>query len=1051
MKRILAFLLCITMLLPLAGCSTDIPQDIEPIPGVRTVTVAQDGETEYSIVYSSTLADDSVEKAAAIYLQAALEQMTSATFRLIDDTTPAAGPEILIGSTNREVSQQTQAGLSRYDYRIIVESENIVIVGGGDLAIQTAVNAFVLTYLPDYSIESEKQMKTVKLSASVDTSGSCDPQSIYGSLDYSEAMIGEAVDIVPWAYLWRRGEAEQTKPEAEFIPRRLERIDTVYRTAMDELGPTQIKSVFYNQPDLLKELPASPENPLLLGALWVGTLSDYTVTLTWTGSYVPDPVEVEVRTYPSAWGWFGWTVDQVMPVAKVSEDGRTWTYHCPKGQVMDHSYSTQVASATEMIAVFAPEGIDVPEIHITGDSLGTWKSMDVSVEWGLGEDVPTFTGEFSTVLAATELLELNVEKRYARFKVAYSSVCDTGSDSRLTMWTDQENVGITVALNDLKEGPVYVPNSGICFYKTGSYASASACITEIEGKGLKDVLEIYREHAEPTDWQEVFDNVRRQSSGFGSGEVPAFPEVSQTSKASTFTVDVPDDRWEDMYYHAVEQLLGPHMWYNLTNEVGRSAYAMELCGLYEKCDEIYDYFLESPGVKSEGDFSTGEGSFEWAKSMRHDMGYSHEGTHHSSGMLIYAMMYRYFMTGDEEWIEERLDRLLAAVDWMIDEATNYMDYLSNQEELLCYGLLPPSQFGDYALPACDWHWYFSDNAYTLQALNAFAVVLTDMGHSKAEYYTEKAETFAENLMAAVQYHTSTSPVRRKGDGTSMIFTSRMLYDGGLIHYGEKNSRPHYAGGILDLYLGALPLGEAYSLLDADDPIIVGMVNGMEEFGSDLSVSSQNQFNHPTADGTTQNFEQADVAIYGYWGSYTDLVKISHLSDMYLRQDDIENFLRYFFNNAMLVVGKNGKFWEHAHPEQYGDCTAPDCGTAGWYALNFRNMLLTEDKDVLWITKGTPRTWLEQGKQIAVTDAPTAFGDLTYTIESDVDNDRITAEIDVPSRGEIGQINLRLRHPDATTIRSVKVTSGTGTASLSEDGETVIITGAKGTINIEVSY
>ena len=186
------------------------------------------------------------------------------------------------------------------------------------------------------------------------------------------------------------------------------------------------------------------------------------------------------------------------------------------------------------------------------------------------------------------------------------------------------------------------------------------------------------------------------------------------------------------------------MWYNLTNEVGRVAYAMELCGLYEKCDEIYDYFLESPGVKSDGDFSTGEGALEWANDMRHDMGYSHEGTHSSSGMLIYAMMYRYFMTKDADWVEERLDRLFEAVDWMLDEATYYMDHVSNNENLLCYGLLPPAMMGDYALPSCDWHWYFSDNAYMLQALNAFAAVLTDMGHSEAECYTKQAEIFAEN-------------------------------------------------------------------------------------------------------------------------------------------------------------------------------------------------------------------------------------------------------------------------------------------------------------------
>ena len=91
------------------------------------------------------------------------------------------------------------------------------------------------------------------------------------------------------------------------------------------------------------------------------------------------------------------------------------------------------------------------------------------------------------------------------------------------------------------------------------------------------------------------------------------------------------------------------------------------------------------------------------------------------------------------------------------------------------------------------------------------------------------------------------------------------------------------------------------------------------------------------------------------------------------------------------------------------------------------------------------------EKIAVPDAPTAFGDLSYSILSDVDNNRITAEIDVPSREKIGQINLRLRHPDAATIQSVNIPSGTGTATIAEDGETVIITGAAGQISIEVRY
>jgi hypothetical protein len=49
-------------------------------------------------------------------------------------------------------------------------------------------------------------------------------------------LQGQPVDIAPWAYAWRADLAVQEKPEACFIPRRLDRIDKVYRTALNQLG-----------------------------------------------------------------------------------------------------------------------------------------------------------------------------------------------------------------------------------------------------------------------------------------------------------------------------------------------------------------------------------------------------------------------------------------------------------------------------------------------------------------------------------------------------------------------------------------------------------------------------------------------------------------------------------------------------------------------------------------------------------------------------------------------------------------------------------------------
>ena len=47
MKRILAVLLCMAMLLSLAGCSSTVPEDVEPIPGERALTVARISHTRF--------------------------------------------------------------------------------------------------------------------------------------------------------------------------------------------------------------------------------------------------------------------------------------------------------------------------------------------------------------------------------------------------------------------------------------------------------------------------------------------------------------------------------------------------------------------------------------------------------------------------------------------------------------------------------------------------------------------------------------------------------------------------------------------------------------------------------------------------------------------------------------------------------------------------------------------------------------------------------------------------------------------------------------------
>lgn len=882
----------------------------------------------------------------------------------------------------------------------------------------------------------------------------------HGTSEELEAMIGKKVDIAPWAYLWRRDRAVQEKPEAYFIPRRLKRQDEVYRTAADALEE-QIESIYYQQDDLLEKQLPKPEGELLTGLLWVGGLTDYSVELAWPeGSPLPSPDQIEVRTYPTAWGWFGWSLDRRLTGPAISADGRRWQYACPPGLTMDFAYNQRVRAATEMVAVFGDTALPVPELHVTGASLGVWRELTFSVEWGFDKSLPPFNGLCEAHVALVSEPAVDEAEKRATFTCLYSEDSRFGTDSRFTCITDEKaGLGATVLLRELAKGPVCVPEAGLFFCPSDKPVTAVGYIERQKAEGKKCVREMVRAHKEAAGWEELMRNVRLWKCPDGT-EIPPFPEAPAASVA----LHVPDKRWEAMYELAVEQLRGPHMWGFLAAEMAHATLAMEMLGLYAEADRIYDYFLASPGVKSDGDFTCPAGSLEWAKSMRHDMGYSHEGTHCSTGKLLFSMMYRYYLTEDQDWLDARLPRLKAAADWIIRELREYLKEAPNREKLQVYGLMPPSMLGDYALPSCDWRWYYCDNAFAQMGLSCFADVLERIGDADAARYKREARVYERDLMNAVRREALYAPVRRGRDGMSRSFIPRMAYAGGLLLYGEETNVPQFAMGISDLYQGALPLGEICGLMDADDRRMVGTVNAMEEGGMAISGAEPERLDHPAADSESKgrearlakaSAEQKRTAKeppedLWFWSSFSNLPKISHNANLYLRQDDIPNFLHFFFNHAIVMVGSNGKLWEHAHPDVYVECQDPDNGTAAWFTENFRNMLLTEDNDVLWLMKGTPRAWLEQGKEISVHNAPTWYGALTYTVTSDTVNGVIHACIDTPSRHTPPVMKLRLRHPEAAKIKAVTLNGGPY-AQIDPDGETITFTAPSGRLEIMASY
>ncbi|MHB1293448.1 MAG: hypothetical protein ACYC4R_00490 [Anaerolineae bacterium] len=921
-------------------------------------------------------------------------------------------------------------------------------------------------------------------------------------------LAGQRVEISPWAYAWRADRTVQGKPEAYLIPRRLERVDRIYRTAAEVLPPDQLKSIYYQQPDLLEPMPPKPQGRLVAGLLWTGGLVDYRVVLVWPGGDVPIPApeSVEVRAYPTSFGWFGITVDRILSRPEISADGRTWTYRSDPTLQMDTAYSTRVPAATELVAVFcdAPGATPpVPELHVTGPATGLWRRMEIEVEWGFqpGAGQADFDGRIEGYVALLgPLTPLAVDggvtiegadawrsrggvtgRRGVRLPLLYAPDIRPGLDSRVTIWTPKG--GVTVSLKALDEGPVLVPVEGVFVAKAGSGQTAGAFAKELAAKNLKSTRQRVRAHREAASWDELLQKARLWTCPEGT-EVPPFPPeaspaqegapsaeagaeeyvmtamgpTKRTTQAATgsgqgagaaMQVRVSDQRWTDAWRLALEQLRGPHMWGNLAHEVGRVVHAMELVGLHAETLKIYDYFVASPGVKSDGDYADGAGSLEWAKSMRHDMGYSHEGTHASTGSMLFSITERQMLIGDAYFAQHR-DRLQAAADWIIRERRTYLQEAPNRDELFAAGLMPPCMIGDYALPACDWHWYYCDNALSLQGLQRFADALEAFDPQAAQHYQAEAAAYRQDIRRVVEHEAALAPVRLGQDGMYHHFIPRMAYSGGLT--GPELGAPQFPD--CDLAWGSLLLAQPFTAMDPNDSRIAETLDAMEEMGSWDDPRALAALEAVSLQRKAVELRKSKGATSGsddwFWMAYFLLPKISHNSNIYLLEDDVPNFLRFWMNEYAGMVGADGKLWEHWHLDTFGPCEHPDNGTAGWFIENYRNMLVMEDGPALWVGRGVPRAWLEQGRSISVANAPTYFGALSYEMVSEADAGKIAATLELPSRQAPESVLVRFRHPQGAPIKDVTVDGKPWTA-FDPDTEVITLTGFSGTVNVVAGY
>jgi hypothetical protein len=337
-----------------------------------------------------------------------------------------------------------------------------------------------------------------------------------------------------------------------------------------------------------------------------------------------------------------------------------------------------------------------------------------------------------------------------------------------------------------------------------------------------------------------------------------------------------------------------------------------------------------------------------------------------------------------------------------------------------------------------------------QSVRLMADALAEIDAPLGRALAAEADAYRDALVPVVEAAVAASPVMRAQDGRYRRYLPQGFADRGPLHLEEpagSNVHRHWGSYLCDV---AVPsIGIAFLLRGRALSLDTPWLDEVFDLYEDRFI-----YDHPWYHVRCPGFRpERDWERLGGW-----LYQSPHewLPEYYLQADDIPNFLRAWQRRSvadMYFVG-----------DSFGDATCEDYmfkehtwfnvydkqHNRGAFLSNFRNLLVMEQDGALWLAKATPRAWLEQGKKISVKNSPTYFGTVAYEIVSDVDNGKINATVEMPSRKSQKEVVLRFRHPKSAPIKTVTV-NGKPWTEYNKDQETITLKDLTGQVTVTAQY
>jgi hypothetical protein len=375
-----------------------------------------------------------------------------------------------------------------------------------------------------------------------------------------------------------------------------------------------------------------------------------------------------------------------------------------------------------------------------------------------------------------------------------------------------------------------------------------------------------------------------------------------------------------------------------------------------------------------------------------------------TGNALLVMAEHYWLTRDAGWLRQRVPQMRKMCGWIIEQRHAALAN-ADKEPLVTRGLIRYRPYADLLHPAAD---YFS-NGYLWKGLDATARVFAEMGLNDE---AKKIRREADNYLSDIQVSMNAAVFKDRGQKILPLIPDT--------HELWKES-----DGSADGYYGIIaPCLLEIGLPAVDDPKSKLITAALEQRGGLVA-------------GIAQFHRMADHAYtYGYWLNA-------------LQRDDVKRAILGLYGS--LAYGMSRDTFAAV------ECTSIQTGENYWMLPHtfsntqqlrlLRNLLVREDGDTLWLGQAIPRDWLAPGQRVAVNDAPTTFGPVSYRIEAHADGS-MSVKLLPPMRNAPAEILLRLRDPKHRKIARVK---STGAEKIKYSNDTVRLREVHSPVALEVTF